>query len=322
MNKRKLLYAASTASHLQRFHLPYLKALSEDFSVLTMANGDGVDFSVPFQKSVFSIKNIGAVRMIRRILKQEGFDGVVLNTALAAFLIRVAMIGIKRRPKVLNIVHGYLFEYPPKGLKDRLMLLCEKVTRRYTDEIVVMNGADLKIAEEHRLSLGEIRFINGMGYVVGERNIVADEALRNRIAGRNDYLMTFVGELSPRKNQIFLIRCVDRLVKKGISARLLLVGEGSERETLEREIAERGLSDRVILVGSQSSVLPYLSITDLYVSASLIEGLPFNVMEAMACGLPIVASDCKGQTDLLQGTSATVYALGDEDGFCEAVERA
>ena len=170
-----------------------------------MANGEGVDFSVPFQKSFFSPKNLGAVLQIRRILKRERFDAVILNTALAAFLIRIAMVGMRRRPKVLNISHGYLFHYPLQGKKDRLMRICEKLTARYTDEIAVMNGEDLRICKDHRLCRGAVHFMRGMGYTISVASACADPALRRQFATEGDYLLTFVGELSTRKNQLFLI---------------------------------------------------------------------------------------------------------------------
>ena len=320
--RKKILYAASTASHLERFHQPYLRALREEFDVFTMANGRGVDFSVTFQKSFFSPKNLGAVCSIRKILKRERFDAVILNTSLAAFLIRVAMMGMRNRPRVLNIAHGYLFDLPAKRKKDELMLLCEKLTARYTDEIAVMNQADLKIAREHRLCSGDVHFIKGMGYTLAADRLERDHALRAEIASGEDYLLTFVGELSARKNQSFLIRCAHRLISEGLPIRLMLVGEGGERAHLEEEILQRGLEGRVILTGNREPVLPYLSVTDLYVSASRIEGLPFNLMEAMACGLPIVASDCKGQTDLLADLPHCLYPTENEDAFCEAIKRA
>ena len=202
------------------------------------------------------------------------------------------------------------------------MIGCEKITARYTDEIAVMNEADRRIAEDHRLCLGNTHFINGMGYVLPKDPIAADAELRSSVVGGDDYLLTFVGELSVRKNQIFLIRCAKRLLDEGLPIRLMLVGEGTERASLEAEIQRLGLSERVILTGNREPVWPYLSIADLYVSASRIEGLPFNLMEAMACGLPIVASDCKGQSDLLKNYPNSIYKTEDADGFCKAVKAA
>lgn len=320
--RKKLLYVASTQAHLERFHMPYIEALSKDFDVIQMANGDGVEAPISFQKSFFSFSNLASICRIRGVLKRERVDAVIVNTSLAAFLVRMAMIGLRRRPFVLNIVHGYLFFEPAKGLKDKLMLLCEWINRRRTDEIAVMNAEDLEIVQKYRLCRGKTHFLYGMGLQLNDTSPTPDEDLRTRFVKEGgEILLTFVGELSGRKNQSFLIRSVSRLRGEGIPVRLLLVGEGGEREALEKEIDDLGLSDAVYAIGSQSPVLPYLAITDLYVSASKSEGLPFNLMEAMSVGLPILASAVKGQTDLLESTAGALYPADDQDAFCEAVKR-
>ena len=99
----------------------------------------------------------------------------------------------------------------------------------------------------------------------------------------------------------------------------MLLGEGSEREALAEQISKAGLEDRVFFAGNREPVTPYLSAADVYVSASLLEGLPFNVMEAMDAGLPIVASDSKGQSDLLSDYEGSLYPLYDENDFCEVL---
>ena len=120
MSEKKILYVASTASHLERFHRPYLQALSEKFCLRTMANGEGVDYPIPFEKRMFSIRNLRVIFMIRKILRREKFDLILVHTSLAAALTRMAVRGVKPRPRVVNVVHGYLFSDPPKGIKDRL----------------------------------------------------------------------------------------------------------------------------------------------------------------------------------------------------------
>lgn len=319
-DRKKVLYAASTASHLRRFHAPYIEALRKEAEVKTMATGEGVDIPVLFAKSFFSPSNLGSIFKIRKILRREKFDTVLVHTTLAAFLIRAAMIGMRKRPYVLNVVHGYLFPKEGGGLKKAILLLCEKLLRRKTDDIAVMNADDLIIAKEHRLCRGEVYFIDGMGITIDPAVPAVDTALREQYAtDGGDILCTFVGELSGRKNQVFLIRAVARLRGEGFPIRLLLVGEGGEREALERQILQNHMENAVLLLGNREPILPYLSITDLYVSASTSEGLPFNVMEAMSCGLPIVASNTKGQSDLLMNTEGRLYPLDDTDAFCRAI---
>ena len=145
---KKILYAASTASHLRRFHIPYITALRESAEVYLMATGDGVDFPVTFDKHYFSIANFRSLFEIRKILKREQFDLLILNTTLTAFWIRAALFGMRKRPYVLNIVHGYLFPLEGGGLRKKILLFCEKLMCGKTDTIAVMNGEDLETAKQ------------------------------------------------------------------------------------------------------------------------------------------------------------------------------
>lgn len=316
----KILYAASTQSHLERFHKPYLEELCRHHEVLTMATGTDVDLPVLFDKHFFSLTNLKSIGKIRRILKRERFDAVLVHTTLAAFLVRAAMIGMRHRPYVLNFVHGYLFSLPLSGMRDRVLLWCERLLRRQTDEIAVMNEQDLQICKTYRLCRGEAFMTRGMGVSIDPVIPVREESLRREFAKEGDLVCLFVGELSHRKNQSFLIRAAKRLCDEKVPIRLLLAGEGADRAELEGLIAEDQLENTVFLLGNREPILPYLSIADLYVSASRSEGLPFNIMEAMSCGLPILASATKGQTDLLADTEGVLYPHGDLDAFCYAVK--
>ncbi len=319
MQTNKILYVASTESHLKRFHQSYIAELKKTHTVLTMANGTDVDFYIPFAKSFFSPANFKCVWQIRRILKKEHFQSVLLHTTLAAVLVRLAMLGIKNRPYVLNVVHGYLFPKTGSGFKNRFLLFCEKCLWRVTDDIAVMNREDLEIASSHRLCRNKVYMTNGMGippHAETEGANIAEVRAEWGIS-ESDFLCTFVGELSGRKNQAFLIECIKRLRTEDLPVKLLLLGEGSERSRLETMLSEQGL-DAVFLAGNREPVAPYLAATDLYVSASRSEGLPFNIMEAMDMGLPILASDTKGQNDLLPADM--LYSLDDQAAFCKALK--
>ncbi len=317
MKPYKILYAASTSSHLRRFHTPYIEELRKTAEVYTMATGEDADIQIPFDKHFFSFTNLKNIFRIRRAIKRERFDLLILNTALAAFLVRLSLFGIRQRPYVLNIVHGYLFPKQGKGLKNKILFLCEKMTRRYTDEIAVMNREDLEIAQKYKLARGKISFCRSMG-VPEFSHAARDEELRRAFADDGEILCTFVGELSGRKNQVFLLKAIKALREKGAAVRLLLLGEGAARPELEKEIEELQLSKIVTLAGNREPVSPYLAITDIYLSASESEGLPFNIMEAMYAGLPILASDVKGQNDLLGNIPGSLYPLNDMDAFLHA----
>ena len=300
----KILIVASNMVHIKNFHMPYVNELkTRGHEVLIMASGEGADFDIPFKKRALSLKNMRIVSKIKAILKRERFDAVLLHTTLAAFWTRMAIKKLKKRPYVINTVHGYLFNENTSKLKRRVYLYCEKLTAKVTDNIFVMNKEDMAVATKYNLSIGPVYEIDGMGVNFDRIN---PPTLKSN--DENEQInLVFVGEISKRKNQELLCKILPKLP----GYRLTLVGDGDERENIEALAKKLGVSDRLTITGFTKDISKYLSEADIYVSASQIEGLPFNIMEAMYAGLPIVASNVKGNADLLNAKQ--LYAYNDED---------
>ncbi len=286
----KIFIAASNMVHINNFHRPYIDKLrAEGHQVYIMARGEGADFDIGFEKRSLSFTNFKLSRQIREIIKKEKPDAIYLHTALAAFWIRLALKGLKKRPYVINTVHGYLFGKNSSKIHNFVYLTCEKLVKKQTDDIIVMNGEDYEIATNGKLCLGTVYCSKGMGVSFKTYNGQARKEGTDKIA------LAYVGEISKRKNQIFLVKAMKQL--EGYT--LTLVGDGDGRVEIEKYINKEGLSDRVFITGFTSKAYEYISECDIYVSASNIEGLPFNIMEAMYLKKPIVASNIKGQSDLL-----------------------
>lgn len=316
----KILYAASSASHLYAFHQPYIKALrTAGHTVLTMAYGDGVDFDIPLDKKMLSPRNLRAIGKIRKILKAESFDLVILNTSLMAFLVRLALG--RARPRVVNVVHGYLFPEKPVGLKARgraaLLLSAERILRKRTDAILTMNEEDLEIARANDLAPSVIQTL-GMG--VPERTArVPREEIRREYGAEDKLVLAFVGELSKRKNQSFLINALAKIRARGVDACLWLAGEGALRKRLEKRASALGCEREVVFLGKRCDVSDIMRAADVYVSAAAGEGLPFNIVEALASGCRVIASDVKGHRDILSGGAGELFSLSDEEKFISLV---
>lgn len=306
----KILIVASNMVHIKNFHPPYISAFRDaGHEVSVMASGEGADFDIPFKKRAFSFKNLRLSFLIKKIIKREGFDAIFLHTTLAAFWTRFALKGLKNRPVVINTVHGYLFSEHSSFIKRKLYLMAERIVRKKTDYIAVMNEDDLKIARDNKLALNEPFLINGMGVDLSR----TEDAERHEFDGK--LRLVYVGEISKRKNQIFLVKSLLKLD----NAILTLVGDGDERKNLEAFASKNGISDRLVITGFTKNVKSHLENADIYVSASTIEGLPFNIMEAMSAKMPIVASNIKGQKDLLP--KDCLYTLNDEEQFISLVRK-
>ena len=315
--KGKILYAASTISHINNFHLDYIAKLkSEGYDVRVMARGDGADYNIPFSKKMFSMSNTACRAEIKEIIAREKFDTVILNTSLAAFHIRFAL-DKKDRPGVINIVHGYLFSRNVPFLRRTLLLVAEKLVASRTDCIIVMNEADREIATKNRLTRGRILFSRGMG-ATARPQVTRPEILRRELLSEGKFVMAFVGELSARKNQEFLITALNDIKEKIPEAELWLIGDCPSDEYLRGLAGEVDLSESVRFFGRRDDACDLMRACDLYVSASTIEGMPFNIIEAMGCKKTILASAVKGHTDLIEdGKSGFLYKYGDRREFVE-----
>ena len=306
----KILIAASNMVHINNFHRPYIDFFKEKgHDVYVMAKGEGADFDLPFQKKTLSFSNLKLSYKIRDILKKEEFDVIYLHTSLAAFWVRMALRGVKKKPYVINTVHGYLFGNTSGKLHNMIYLFCERFLRKQTDDIVVMNKEDYDIATRKKLCKGQVYLTNGMGVSFKKADV---EPIK--LSGDSLSLL-YVGEISKRKNQIFLVKAMKCLE----NCTLTLVGDGDGRGGIESFVKKNNLEDRVFITGFTKQAYEYIKGCDVYVSASTIEGLPFNIMEAMYLGKPIVASDVKGQNDLLP--RECLYALNNEDDYVSHIKR-
>ncbi len=125
-----------------------------------------------------------------------------------------------------------------------------------------------------------------------------------------------VGRLHPQKGLDWLLRCAATLFSRLPEHDLLLVGEGPQRAQLEACVAATGLQGRVHLVGWRPDVPRILAAADLLVLPSRWEGMPNVVLEAMAAGLPVVATRVEGIDELLGPLAAPqCVALGDTDAL-------
>ena len=273
-----------------------------------MASGEGADFNIGFKKRSLSFKNLKLSRKISKILKEEEFDAIFLHTTLAAFWVRFALRKVKKKPCVINTVHGYLFGENSGKLHNLIYLGCEKLLKKQTDHIIVMNQEDYKIATEHKLCKGKVVFSCGMG-VSFKENVSESKRL-----GNSEVSLAFVGEISKRKNQIFLVEAMKHLT----NCSLTLVGDGDGREEIEKYIKKHKLEDRVFITGFTKQAYEYIKGCDIYVSASNIEGLPFNIMEAMYLQKPIIATKIKGHTDLI--SDSMLYQPDDMSEYVRLVK--
>lgn len=330
MEQKKILYCASTASHLLNFHLPYMQQLQQmGYYVMACANemcqmpfADEIEV-IPFHKKITSPENVKNIFRVYNLLKKQKFTAISVHTALAAAVVRAAVLLLpeRQRPKVFNTCHGYLFS-ETDGIGKWKYLLPEKICAQVTDVLMVMNREDEQIAKRHKLFKEKLVFIPGMGV-----NFSRFDLTKNRMELRKQYgidesdvLFVFAGEFSGRKNQQMLINAFARAAKKMPDAKLILAGDGVLLDECKQSTVRMNLQNQIVFPGHVTNMPALYHCCDVCVSASLIEGLPFNIMEAMYCQMPCIASDIKGHKDLIEH-GQTGYLYKSESELAEYMTR-
>lgn len=327
---RKVLFTASTCSHIVNFHLPYLRKFREEGWTVHVACG-GAPMPVPdvervidlpFEKSMWSPKNLKASILLSDEMRRENYALIITHTSLAAFFTRLALWGLEERPKVANMVHGYLFDDETPWLKRDLLLAAERWMAPDTDLVLTMNQWDCELAERYQLG-GRVVQVPGVGVDFSRFDKVPPDTrqrLRKELSIPEDaVVLIYAAEFSVRKSQNVVIRAIAQLPEHIM---LVLAGEGALREEC-RELAQKlGLEDRVLFPGQVRDIPAWYAMADAAVSASRSEGLPFNIMEAMYAGLPVVASEVKGHSDLIEdGVTGLLYPYGNENACAGQIGR-
>ena len=183
-------------------------------------------------------------------------------------------------------------------------------------------NSDAATVQSFRLKKnGKLSFVHGVG-VDAERinNIAVDKAQKRTQLGipENAVLFVTAGELNENKNHL---TAIDAFVKANLSnAFFIICGDGEKREYLKEYIAQRNMADRVILAGFRRDMLEILKVSDIFVLPSFREGLPGALMEAMAAGLPCMASRIRGNVDLLGDAYPYLFAPDDVAQLCEKMQ--
>lgn len=327
---KRVLITASVYRHISNFHLPYINVFQEKGWIVHVACADAPEhipgaecaFPLPFTKRMSAPQNFIASWKLRRLMRRYRYDLVVTHTALAAFFTRLAMKGMRDRPRVVNMVHGYLFDERTSGLKRAVMTGAERFTAPETDMILTMNRWDYEAARAMRLGR-EVDSVPGIGVDFSRLDGVMPEqgwALRQELGIPPEaFALVYGAEFSARKDQGTLLRAMALLPP---CVYLLLPGDGKLLDRCKALAQELGIEGRVLFPGHAADMAPWYAAADAAVSSSRSEGLPFNIMEAMYLGLPVIASRVKGHTDLLhEGESGLLFAPGDENACAKQIMR-
>ncbi|UTR13080.1 glycosyltransferase family 4 protein [Evansella sp. LMS18] len=262
-------------------------------------------FNITIQRSPFKTDNLRAYRELKAIIQENDYQIIHCHTPLGGVLARLAAREARKRgTKVLYTAHGFHFCKGSSSVNWAVYYPIERFLSRYTDCLITINDEDYLLATNHKFNAGEIKQIHGVG-VDTERfkpaGLKGKEELRNMYGYDPEaFLMFYAAEFNKNKNQQHLLKMLAMIKDELPEARLLLAGEGSSLEECKQLADRLGVSGMVDFLGLRKDIDRLLPMCDVSVASSFREGLPVNVMEAMASGLPVAAIDNRGHKELIQ----------------------
>lgn len=324
----KILYCASVDYHFQAFHLPYMKWFQEQgFEVHVAAKGEinlpycDVKYNIPIERSPFKAKNLKAYKELKRIIDENNYNIMHVHTPIAGVLARLAARNARKKgTKVIYTAHGFHFFKGASLLNWIIYYPIERLLSHYTDRLITINNEDYNLAKAHNFKAGSIYHVHGVG-VDSEKfkPVGVSEKVRLREKHgykKEDFILCYAAELNKNKNQALLLKVVSNIKDKIPKVKLLLVGEGSLMEHYKSIAKELKIENNVDFLGFRKDVDELVKLCDISVGSSFREGLPVNIMEAMACGKPIVATDNRGHRELVKNnTNGFIVACKDEEEF-------
>jgi glycosyltransferase involved in cell wall biosynthesis len=184
--------------------------------------------------------------------------------------------------------------------------------------VAVSEDIATKLAGRLGVPPAKIRLIQN-GAALDRTPAPFDAALRNLLSGGSERPVVFTAaRLASQKGLDVLLQAASGVP----GARFVIAGAGPERARLESDAKALGVAERVLLLGHRSDVAALLAASDVFVLPSLYEGTSLALLEAMAAGKPVVASDIGGTNELIQnGTSGLLVPPGDADRLALAVRR-
>ncbi|MBI5997584.1 glycosyltransferase family 4 protein [Clostridium perfringens] len=324
--KNKILYVTNITRTVNTFFIPHMNMLvDEGYNVDCACKIDGeikldkkkinkkINFyNVPFTRNPLNFKNIIAFLKLYSLQKKNKYDFIHVHTPIASVYTRL----LKRffpSIKMIYTAHGYHFYKNSSKLSWIIYYNIEKYLSKYTDVLITINNEDYEVSKDFKCN--RLIKMNGVGVDFSEfKEINENEKIKIRKSiglEEDDFIIIMVGEHNKNKNQIKLIKTIQSIEEKYPKIKALFIGDGELIEENKEYINKNKIRNAKIL-GFKKNVNEFINSSDVLCSLSYREGLPKNVIEGLACGKVIIASNIRGNNELVKNGENGFVVYDDE----------
>ena len=333
---KKVLYVTTVSRTINAFLIPHINMLLDNgYEVHCACSIDkpvdkelqrrGVKiFEVPFSRNPLGIGNIKAFIKLEELQRINDYDIVHVHTPIAAIYGRLLKLNFPSL-RIIYTAHGYHFLKGGSKLRWILYYPIEKIMAKFTDVTININKEDYEITKE-KLKHKKCYLLNGVGLDLDKYKKLSSKEIQEKRKEfgikDKDFVVLMIAEINKNKNHIQLINAMDILKDKYPNIKVLCIGDGTLKESLEKQIILRNLQNNIFMLGYRLDVNKLINISDIGILLSRREGLPRNIMEFMACGRKVIATDIRGCRDLIcDETIVTLVNVDDYESTAKAIEK-
>ena len=330
---KKILFVANVAKeHIIKFHIPSIdKFKSAGWQVDVACSGEEKvpfcdnQFVTSWKRSPFNLNIFKGIHELKNIIERSEYDVVYCHTPVGGVVARLASLKARKRgTRVVYFAHGFHF-YKGAPLVNWLIYYpIEKILAKFTDAVITINDEDFKNAKQ-KLKVKEVYKINGIGIKTAAFSEFSKDVSRIKIREelnipQNANVLIYLAELIPNKNQGMLLDTLKNVLKKHKNTFLLLVGPDHNDGKFQKYSETLGVVENVRFTGWRADKSELYSAADICVASSIREGFGINLVEALASGLPVVATYNRGHSTIIRdGIEGYLVNIGDSVEMAQKV---
>jgi len=263
--------------------------------------------------------DLQAVKLLAQYIEVQRIDVVLCTNEYPMLYAILAVKNFKKKCKVIEVYHSVNITNFKKYIQ---MIIyrwffnkCNCVT------FVSKNQENYWLKEKNLKIKKSISIHNGIDYSYYDviYSNKEKQALIDKLnLGADDYIIGFCSILRPEKKHVDALKAILKLKDRGIDAKLLIIGDGPERNNIELHIKKLGLENNVRITGFQEDVRPFISLCDCMVITSHSETFSIAALEAMAMGKPMIMTNIGGATEQIEhGKNGFIYTPGDVNSLAD-----
>lgn len=344
--KKRAMMIATTASMIEQFNKSNINILqSLGYEVHVVCNfkagnnipDDAVEsfkdylssnkvkiFDLPITRAPFAYGiNLRNSLKVSKLIERYNYEIIHCHTPMGSVVARLAVLLAKNwHGRLIYTAHGFHFFNGAPKKNNLVYKSIERLLAHVTDSLVTINKEDYRSANKFTMRKnGQVYYIPGVGIDLtryADKAFVYDKKRNELGITDSTILILSVGELNLNKNHAVIIKALSKCDFDNYV--YIIAGQGIEKKRLEELAKKYGLEDKVNCIGYCSDVDNLFMAADIFVHPSFREGLSVAMLQAMAAGLPILASRIRGNVDCLdEGEGGYLYAPTDVDGFANGL---